>query len=87
MLASREQEERSTGWRGGDEGSEALTVFARQCVQLGRSVSVEHGLVKRKARFLPIQYSAERSEAMERRFDPEWRFGRGTLFEPPATDL
>lgn len=72
-----------------DAGSEVLTVFARQCVQLGGSVAAEHGLGKRKAKFLPIQYSAEHIEAMKavkRRFDPEWRFGRGTLFDLPATD-
>ena len=48
-----------------------------------------HGLGKRKAKFLPIQYSAEHIEAMKavkRRFDPEWRFGRGTLFELPSPD-
>lgn len=72
-----------------DAGSEALTVFARQSVQLGGSVAAEHGLGKRKAKFLPIQYSAEHIEAMKavkRRFDPEWRFGRGTLFELPSPD-
>ena len=72
-----------------DAGSEALTVFARQSVLLGGSVAAEHGLGKRKAKFLPIQYSAEHIEAMKavkRRFDPEWRFGRGTLFELPSPD-
>ena len=72
-----------------DAGSEALTVFARQSVQLGGSVAAEHGLGKRKAKFLRIQYSAEHIEAMKtvkRRFDPEWRFGRGTLFELPSSD-
>lgn len=72
-----------------DAGSEVLTVFARQSVLLGGSVAAEHGLGKRKAKFLPIQYSAEHIEAMKavkRRFDPEWRFGRGTLFELPSPD-
>jgi FAD/FMN-containing dehydrogenase len=67
-----------------DAGTEALSVFARQSVKLGGSVAAEHGLGKRKAKFLPIQYSAEHIEAMKavkRRFDPEWRLGRGTLFE------
>jgi FAD/FMN-containing dehydrogenase len=67
-----------------DAGTEALPVFARQSVKLGGSVAAEHGLGKRKAKFLPIQYSADHIEAMKavkRRFDPEWRFGRGTLFE------
>jgi len=25
-------------------------------------------------------------KAVKRRFDPEWRFGRGTLFELPSPD-
>jgi FAD/FMN-containing dehydrogenase len=52
-------------------------------------VAAEHGLGKRKAKFLPLQYSAEHIEAMravKSRFDPEWRFGRGTLFELPLPD-
>ena len=72
-----------------DAGSEALTVFARKSVHLGGSVAAEHGLGKRKAKFLPLQYSVEHIEAMravKTRFDPEWRFGRGTLFELPSPD-
>ena len=68
-----------------DAGTEALGVFAAQSVKLGGSVAAEHGLGKRKAKFLKLQYSAEHIEAMKavkRRFDPEWRLGRGTLFEP-----
>lgn len=66
-----------------DAGFDALTVFARQSVKLGGSVAAEHGLGKRKAKFLPLQYSAEHIEAMKtvkRRFDPDWRFSPGTLF-------
>ncbi len=69
-----------------DAGTEALTLFARESVRVGGSVAAEHGLGKRKAKFLPIQYSSEHIEAMravKRRLDPEWRFGRGTLFEFP----
>jgi FAD/FMN-containing dehydrogenase len=66
-----------------DAGMEALALFARQAAALGGSVAAEHGLGKKKARFLPIQYSAEQIESMKtvkRRFDPEWRLGQGTLF-------
>jgi FAD/FMN-containing dehydrogenase len=66
-----------------DAGMEALAVFARQAAALGGSVAAEHGLGKKKARFLPIQYSPAQIEAMKavkRRFDPEWRLGQGTLF-------
>jgi len=67
-------------------GVEAIEIFARQSVALGGSVAAEHGLGKRKAKLLGIQYNAEEIEAMKRvkrRFDPEWRLGRGTIFELP----
>jgi FAD/FMN-containing dehydrogenase len=67
-----------------DAGYEALTYFARQAAALGGSVAAEHGLGKRKARLLPIQYTPEQiasMKAVKRRFDPDWRLGRGTLFE------
>lgn len=70
-----------------DAGMEALAVFAKQAAALGGSVAAEHGLGKKKARFLPIQYSAEQIDAMKavkRRFDPEWRLGQGTLFPVTA---
>jgi len=70
-----------------DAGMEALAVFARQAAALGGSVAAEHGLGKKKARFLPLQYTAEQIEAMKavkRRFDPEWRLGQGTLFPVTA---
>ena len=46
-------------------------------------MSAEHGLGKRKAHLLALQYTPEQIEAMrsvKRRFDPEWLLGRGTLF-------
>ena len=67
-----------------DAGTAALLVFAKKAAELGGSVAAEHGLGKRKAKFLPIQYSAEQIESMKavkRRLDPDWRLGRGTLFE------
>jgi len=67
-----------------DAGTEALMIFARKAAELGGSVAAEHGLGKKKAKFLPVQYTAEQIEAMKavkRRLDPDWRLGRGTLFE------
>lgn len=61
-----------------------MTELARAAVAMGGVVGAEHGLGKRKAGLLGVQYSAEQIEAMrgvKRRFDPEWRLGRGTLFE------
>ncbi len=63
--------------------AEILLEFARKAVEMGGTVSAEHGLGKRKAHLLPIQFSPEEIEAMravKRRLDPEWILGRGTLF-------
>lgn len=60
-----------------------LREFAAQAVKLGGTVSAEHGLGKRKAGLLTLQYTPEQIEAMravKRRFDPKELLGRGTLF-------
>jgi FAD/FMN-containing dehydrogenase len=60
-----------------------LKEFAAHAVKLGGTVSAEHGLGKRKASLLPLQFAEEQIEAMravKRRFDPQWLLGRGTLF-------
>lgn len=62
---------------------ELMTELAQAAVDLGGAVGAEHGLGKRKAGLLGIQYSSAEIEAMrgvKRRFDPDWRLGRGTLF-------
>jgi FAD/FMN-containing dehydrogenase len=60
-----------------------LREFAEHAVKLGGTVSAEHGLGKRKAGLLTLQYTPEQIEAMsavKRRFDPHELLGRGTLF-------
>ena len=60
-----------------------MTDLARAAVDLGGTVGAEHGLGKRKAHLLEIQYSPDEIQAMrdvKRRFDPHWQLGRGTLF-------
>ncbi|HWZ32957.1 MAG TPA: FAD-binding oxidoreductase [Bryobacteraceae bacterium] len=60
-----------------------MTELARAAVSLGGTVGAEHGLGKRKAHLLGIQYSAQEIDAMKavkRRFDPQWLLGQGTLF-------
>jgi FAD/FMN-containing dehydrogenase len=60
-----------------------ITEFARQVVALGGTVSAEHGLGKRKAHLLALQYRPEHLEAMravKRRLDPANLLGQGTLF-------
>jgi FAD/FMN-containing dehydrogenase len=64
------------------EAGPLLEEFARRAVALGGTVSAEHGLGKRKAHFLKLQYSEEDLEkmrAVKRRLDPKGILGRGTL--------
>jgi FAD/FMN-containing dehydrogenase len=60
-----------------------LADLARKAVELGGTVSAEHGLGKRKSHLLKLQYSGEQIEAMlavKRRLDPKGILGRGTLW-------
>jgi FAD/FMN-containing dehydrogenase len=60
-----------------------LEEFARQAVALGGTVSAEHGLGKRKAGYLRLQYTAgdiEKMRAVKQRLDPGNILGRGTLW-------
>lgn len=69
------------------EGTELLLEFARKAVQLGGAVSAEHGLGKRKARLLELQYTTAQIAAMKavkQRLDPHWLLGRRNLFAPPS---
>jgi len=66
-----------------DTAARLLKEFAAHAVELGGTVSAEHGLGKRKASLLPLQFAEEHIEAMrqvKRRFDPQGLLGRGTLF-------
>ncbi|MDQ6706373.1 MAG: FAD-binding oxidoreductase [Acidobacteriota bacterium] len=57
--------------------------FARRAVELGGTVSAEHGLGKWKRHLLELQYSAEEIQSMREvktRLDPQWLLGRGNLF-------
>ena len=61
-----------------------MTVFARHAVELGGTVSAEHGLGKNKRHYLPIQFSAaeiETMKAVKNQFDPYGLLGQGTLFD------
>ena len=64
-------------------GQDLMLEFARQAVKLGGTVSAEHGLGKRKAHLLALQYTPVEIEAMKevkRRLDPNWLLNRGNLF-------
>jgi FAD/FMN-containing dehydrogenase len=64
-------------------GTDVAIELARQVVAMGGTVGAEHGLGKRKAHLLGIQYKPEHIEAMravKRRFDPRGLLGQGNLF-------
>jgi FAD/FMN-containing dehydrogenase len=70
-----------------DAGQSLMLDFARHAVSLGGTVSAEHGLGKRKAHLLALQYTPDQIESMKqvkRRLDPQWLLNRGNLFDPPA---
>jgi FAD/FMN-containing dehydrogenase len=69
-----------------ENGQRLMLDFARQAVALGGTVSAEHGLGKRKAHLLELQYTPAQIEAMKevkRRLDPQWLLNRGNLFASP----
>jgi FAD/FMN-containing dehydrogenase len=64
-------------------GQALMLDFARHAVELGGTVSAEHGLGKRKRGLLEVQFTTDQIEAMrqvKRRLDPQWLLGQGTLF-------
>jgi FAD/FMN-containing dehydrogenase len=66
-----------------ETASELLNEFARRALLLGGTISAEHGIGKRKAKLLDLQYTPEQIQAMKdvkTRLDPYWLLGRGTIF-------
>lgn len=64
-------------------GQALMDEFAREAVELGGTVGAEHGLGKRKAHLLAIQFKTEEIEAMKavkRRLDPHWILSPANLF-------
>ena len=65
-------------------GQKLLLEFAGHAVELGGTVSAEHGLGKRKAHLLELQYTPSQIESMKelkRRLDPAWLLNQGNLFK------
>ncbi len=70
-----------------ETASALLKEFAAKAVEMGGTVSAEHGLGKRKAGMLALQYPPEHVAAMravKRHLDPKWLLGRGNLFPSDA---
>jgi len=64
--------------------TDLILEFACKAVDLGGTVSAEHGLGKRKAHLLKLQYAREHIDAMRAvkwRLDPQNLLGQGVLFE------
>lgn len=69
-----------------ETGQRLMLDFARHAVDLGGTVSAEHGLGKRKAHLLALQYTPPQIQAMKDvklRLDPRWLLNRGNLFPEP----
>ena len=69
-----------------EAGQRLMLDFARRAVELGGTVSAEHGLGKRKAHLLALQHTPPQIESMREvklRFDPQWLLNRGNLFVRP----
>jgi FAD/FMN-containing dehydrogenase len=67
-----------------DRSPAVIADLARKVVELGGTVGAEHGLGKRKAHLLKMQYGSEHIAAMravKQRFDPAGLLGQGTLFQ------
>ena len=67
-----------------DRAKALMVEFARKAVDLGGTVSAEHGLGKHKRHLLEIQFTPDEIEemrAVKRRLDPQNLLGRGNLFD------
>jgi FAD/FMN-containing dehydrogenase len=72
-----------------ERATEIAIELAKEVVAMGGTVGAEHGLGKRKAHLLSIQYGTDDIEAMrsvKRRFDPQQLLGQGNLFEEDCHD-
>lgn len=67
-----------------------LMELAAEAVRLGGTVSAEHGLGKKKAHLLALEYTPQQIAAMcsvKAKLDRHWLLGRGTLLPVPAEFL
>jgi FAD/FMN-containing dehydrogenase len=72
-----------------ERAKKVMNDLAHPVVEMGGTVGAEHGLGKRKAHLLSIQYKPDIIHAMlgvKRRFDPRGLLGAGTLLPAPKND-
>ncbi len=73
-----------------DQGMEIYKQFAKKAVELGGTVSAEHGIGKLKRPFLRIMYGDEGLDAMatvKRTLDPNWLLNPGNMIPKPGESL
>ncbi len=76
--------------RNADEEERARALYhrlVRVAIEMGGTVSAEHGIGKRKLADLDLLYPPgvlARMRAIKQALDPAWILGRGTLLPPPA---
>jgi FAD/FMN-containing dehydrogenase len=74
-------------WRQAERAPSLLIEFAVEAVRLGGTVSAEHGLGKKKAHLLSLEYTPSQIAGMcevKQQLDPQWLLGRGTLLPVPC---
>ncbi len=68
-----------------EEGKKIYGILAAKAVELGGTVSAEHGIGKLKRKYLEIMYGSKGIEEMrkvKKCLDPEFLLNRGNMFEP-----
>ncbi len=73
-----------------DQGMKIYKQFAKKAVELGGTVSAEHGIGKLKRPFLKIMYGEEglnEMAAVKRSLDPEWLLNPGNMIPKPGETL
>ncbi|MFX1319678.1 MAG: FAD-binding oxidoreductase [Promethearchaeota archaeon] len=73
-----------------DQGMEIYKQFAKKAVELGGTVSAEHGIGKLKRPFLQIMYGDEglsEIAAVKRVLDPKWILNPGNMIPKPGESI
>ncbi|GMU87382.1 MAG: lactate dehydrogenase [Ignavibacteriales bacterium] len=68
-----------------EAGKEIYAEICRNAIDAGGTVSAEHGIGKIKKEYLKMMYGEEGIASMrgvKRYFDPDFRLGRGNVFDP-----
>lgn len=68
------------------EGMDNYLLFARKAVELGGTISAEHGCGKLKRAFLEVMYGHQgisEMQAVKRALDPKWILNRGDMVPVP----